>query len=307
MKACALTCKVLYYSARALLRRNINGNWGCIGLSPTLKLALAQRPVLRSHIHTLGDRLGLDDLRYLCGFAPAVDTLEAHSIQTRGLLADPHLNMGFPNVTELEIFWYKPESVSDFIRMLNCFPHLTSLDISAAPSDDQQLWEFQQEDELLLPYLREVYFDPPRLARALPSITRAAGASLRRLELRPIVHPYGLISDILDLSQNIHLTYLVFQLLTWRDPWDERLLAAFLVHVSASHTSLMHVAVCLPTGDTQLEFRGGGALGGELSRVMGDLPPVTITFYHSYEVAEAWRRACCKPSPACLSGFVHAH
>lgn len=304
-KACSLTCKALYYPARALHWRHIDlypRQTGRGGWPSTLKSVLTENPILHTLVRRLDATLALSDLPYVASFEHLI---HLGLVRLRHLGHDPRLwTLRLSNITELILFCYQPENVSDFIWLLSCFPRLTLLYVSEEPRYPQQLWEWHGEGALSLPYLSEVIFDSLALAKALPLITRAAGISLRRLEMRLPVLPHPL-PDILDLSQNTHLTQLAIQLyydMSLDERWDEHPVAALLTHVGALHTSLTQVDLGLPEMDGEIE--PGAALGRELSRVMDDLPSVTVIFHHGRMEARAWRQAYTDHLPRAFPGLL---
>ncbi|KAH9936557.1 uncharacterized protein B0H18DRAFT_974400 [Fomitopsis serialis] len=273
LKACVLTCRAWRRTARGLIWRVVR---------------VCNPPILdrlRSYLHEAPDLAGLVQslcLSWLSIFTnmktlklerTTDDQKEVPDIQLVQSIPEsgrPYL----PNVIELGLS-YDSLTAMSVVQVLSCFPHVDHHPIERP----LQL--------LSLPCLRHLVFEAIDLRGVLPTILHGASTALETLYMRIPPAPVHVLRNMLDFSQNMRLVSLIILVKgggPFRHGWADHLASA-LTQINSSHTSLAHVMLQIPsvlptsatTGSAWID--PGDFVGHELSRVLDDLPSVTIFLY----------------------------
>ncbi|KZT67239.1 hypothetical protein DAEQUDRAFT_729274 [Daedalea quercina L-15889] len=309
LKACSLTCKEWRIAARPHLWRSLN-LIKCDGLrgSRRLRIFLEEHSDLAELVHTLSVSLHHSEVSLLSVFINLTRLAWRHETKYP---KDPRNHADIiiiSSVTTLVLRFDECPSLQRFERLLSSFPRLSYLDVSTSLSllgaglmHRQIRREEPPKSPLILLHLRKLQFHSADLLQSLPRITRSSGTSLTHLFLEVDEMywiPLGDLQHILDLSQNIRLVELETRMGRF-DPWIEGwgvYLAASLSQITPSHTSLRRVVLHVMSPEHRASWPEtlaywsdpGQLLGQELSRVLDELPAVTVVIRQVWSCSESF-------------------
>ncbi|KZT67271.1 hypothetical protein DAEQUDRAFT_812974 [Daedalea quercina L-15889] len=323
LKACSLTCRAWWPTARKLLWRELHVVSYREGprVPQKLRSLLEEQPDLAKLVHKLFVDLPIADIPLISSFTNmkelSLGVLHGYTVnaqETGYSVLSALEQLRIPSVTTLGMPWRAMSSTTVFERVLACFPNLSVLhaygNVFDISEDEDEDGAAQAEESpvrrLSLPHLKQLKFRAPQLSHSLPRITHAAGPSLEFIEIYLMEVSRDVVWDVLDFSTNTCLTNLDVRISfsVTHAGWGDYLAAA-LSSINASHTSLDRIVLHLPnplpdpeTGPLRAWLEPGESLGRELSRVMDDLPNVQVVFrqtdsirYFAAQQAQ-WTLAC---------------
>jgi len=283
LEACCLTCRAWWPIARKLLWADLSlipyqARRNQPQLPPRLKSLLAEQPEIISLVRSLSVALCIEELSWLSTFPNLRDLRLQLSFSGETQPAGSVLEgLRFPCVMALSLAWNYFPNLALLEQLLACFPRLTNLDVKEPQvySNDQTL---PRKTPLTLPHLRRLSFNCHCIVRAVPMLLHTAGTSLESAKFVACKHdPYV----VLDFSRNTRLVELEVDVtfVPTMDEWGNCLVAP-LTGISGAHTCLRSIVLSLIRSSQPASTlrEPGENLGHELSRILDELPHVTVTF-----------------------------
>ena len=292
LKACSLTSEALRQASRKLFWRSLS-----LRSSAGLESLLSKHPDVAVFVQKLSVYLPLAKIQLLLKFKNLKSLRWSNESEGEDVLDDttPFLQcVAFPGVTDLFLSWYDDLQDVSRLGLLACFPGINTLRIEGpsfifGKKVDDDCKEVLQAISLSLPHLQYLYFSYARLTPTFSQIMHATGNSLKFVKVDIQEKFDETTAELLGISHATHLTGLEVHLgfLPTSPNWGDTL-AMTLQQVKSSHKSLtrilLHVPSLLPDNRTGLQrtwAAPGERLGQQLSRVMKDVPSVTVTFYQA--------------------------
>ncbi|KAH9936550.1 uncharacterized protein B0H18DRAFT_974364 [Fomitopsis serialis] len=284
LEACCLTCRAWWPIARKLLWADLSllpyqARRQQPQLPPRLKSLLVEQPEIANLVRALSVALCIKELSWLTAFPNLRDLRLQPSFSGERQPAASLLDgLRFPRIMALSLTWNYYPTLALLEQLLACFPRLTNLDVNEPQAYSSDATILPRKPSLTLPHLRRLSFDCHTVIRAVPTLLHTAGTSLESVKIVASMHDPHVV---LDISRNTRLVELEVDVtfVPTMDEWGNCLVAP-LSRISAAHTSLRSIVLCLhrfsqPANSLR---EPGENLGRELSRILDELPHVTVTF-----------------------------